>query len=247
MDYDATTLPAEYDRARGHSPEVLDLWMDTVARYAGRETLSRILDLGCGTGRFADALASRFGATVIGVDPSRKMLEQARSKPVEGRVRYLRASGEAVPLRDGAADLIFMSMVFHHFIDRRRVGDECARIAPLVFLRAATVERIAAYAYVPFIPASVPILYERLNRTADIVATFEAAGFETVAAEVIVQQIASTYTAYADKLAEGGDSVLASVDKDELQEGLAAIRRHAARVDPQPVTEAIDAFVFRRW
>jgi len=36
MDYDLTSIPAGYDLARSHSPEVLDLWMDTIASYAGQ-------------------------------------------------------------------------------------------------------------------------------------------------------------------------------------------------------------------
>src|SRR5438876_12065580 len=35
-----------------------------------------VLDLGCGTGRLSQALAVHFDATVIGIDPSRKMLTQ---------------------------------------------------------------------------------------------------------------------------------------------------------------------------
>jgi hypothetical protein len=29
MEYDATSIPAGYDLARSHTPEVLDLWMNT--------------------------------------------------------------------------------------------------------------------------------------------------------------------------------------------------------------------------
>ena len=39
----------------------------------------RILDVGCGTGRYCELLTKR-GANVIGIDPSRKMLEYARKK-----------------------------------------------------------------------------------------------------------------------------------------------------------------------
>ncbi len=39
----------------------------------------RVLDLGCGTGRYCVLLAER-GATVVGLDPSLGMLEQARRK-----------------------------------------------------------------------------------------------------------------------------------------------------------------------
>jgi ubiquinone/menaquinone biosynthesis C-methylase UbiE len=248
MNYDATDIPAGYDRGRSHGPELLDLWMTAVARHVGDRPVRTILDLGCGTGRFSDALATRFAATVIGVDPSRKMLAQARGKRARGEIVYVRGSGEAIPLRDKSTDLVFMSMVFHHFTDADTVGRECGRVSReggFVFLRAATVEQIPAYPYINFIPATKPLLAERLNTKQQITQTFESAGFATVAVDVIVQQIAATHGEYAVKLAAGGDSILASLDARDLKEGLDALRRHAALVDPRPVAEPIDVFVFR--
>ena len=43
----------------------------------------RVLDVGCGTGRLADALAER-GAKVWGVEPSAEMLAQARRRSARG-------------------------------------------------------------------------------------------------------------------------------------------------------------------
>src|ERR671933_666685 len=106
MDYDATDIPAAYDRGRDHGPEVLRLWMDVVASHAGGRPVRAVLDLGCGTGRFTAALA-------VGVDPSEKMLGQARAKLRDRRVSYERGSAEAIPLADASVDLIFMSMIFH--------------------------------------------------------------------------------------------------------------------------------------
>ena len=128
MDYDRTSIPAAYDLGRNHGPQVLDLWMDAVSGYIGDVPLTSVLDLGCGTGRFADALATRFGAVVIGFDPSRKMLEQAQIKRTKGSVRYVCGSGEAIPLPDETIDLIFISMVFHHFTSPLDVARECRRV-----------------------------------------------------------------------------------------------------------------------
>ena len=33
MDYDATEIPRTYDKGRDHGPEVLDLWMNTIASH----------------------------------------------------------------------------------------------------------------------------------------------------------------------------------------------------------------------
>jgi 2-polyprenyl-3-methyl-5-hydroxy-6-metoxy-1,4-benzoquinol methylase len=57
MDYDLTDIPAVYDRGRDHGPEVLDLWMQAIESHLEGQTITRILDLGCGTGRFSEGLA----------------------------------------------------------------------------------------------------------------------------------------------------------------------------------------------
>ncbi len=247
MDYDSTNIPAGYDLARNHSPEVLDLWMETVSSYAGQNSIGTVLDLGCGTGRFSQALASHFAAEVIGVDPSAKMIELAQAKPHNARIQYAMGRGEEIPLRSRSVDLVFMSMVFHHFKSPALVARECGRVlrdGGLVFLRAGTLEHVSSYPYVPFFPASMPILERTLTANQVVRDTFESAGLRTIEAGVLVQQVTSTYAAYADRIAAGGDSVLAELDPLEFEAGLKALRAHAARVDPKPVTEPIDFFVF---
>lgn len=62
-----------------------------------------IIDLGCGTGLLTRALA-RAGRTVIGVDPSRTMLNHARRQPGSESVTWIHGDASVLP-RDGAADL----------------------------------------------------------------------------------------------------------------------------------------------
>ena len=248
MDYDATDIAANYDRGRSHGPEALDLWMSTVSTHVGGRNLNTILDLGCGTGRFSEALAVRFDAEVIGVDPSTKMLDQAKRKQHDSRVRYQPGRGEAIPLPDNSVDLIFMSMVFHHFESPALGASECRRVLRpegTVFLRAGTCERIDSYPYVEFFPTSRPILERCLPAVGSVREIFEAAGFRTEAIEVITQQIAPDLECYAEKLAAGADSVLASLSQSDFEGGMEALRSHATRVKYQAVTEPIDVFVFR--
>src|SRR5712664_3639829 len=165
MDYDATDIAVAYDRGRDHGPEVLDLWMNVVSSHVKEQRIKTILDLGCGTGRFSEALAVHFNAEVIGIDPSKKMLEQARSKLHDRRIRYEPGRGESIPLPDNSVDLIFMSMIFHHFDDPKLAARECRRVlrnGATGFLRAGTRERISSYPYVDFFPDSRPILDECL-------------------------------------------------------------------------------------
>ena len=245
MDYDSTDIPISYDRGRDHGPEVTQLWMDVVASCSGNQRLNTIVDLGCGTGRFSESLATHFDARVCGIDPSKKMLEQAQRKRRDDRVRYLLGQGEAIPLTESSVDLIFSSMTFHHFNDPRLVARECRRVlregGPVV-LRTGTHDRIPSYPYVPFFPPSHPILDDVLPTCAYVREVFEAAAFITVRADVVIQQIAPDYATYAEKLAAGADSVLAQLSPADFQAGIEAMRVHS---DDKPVREPIDLFVFR--
>jgi ubiquinone/menaquinone biosynthesis C-methylase UbiE len=256
MDYDATDIASTYDRGRDHGPEFLDLWMDVVASHLRDQRIETILDLGCGTGRFSEALAIRFDAQVIGIDPSKKMLAQARSKLPDSNgaishasgIRYEHGRGESIPLPDNSVDLIFMSMIFHHFDDPKLAARECRRVLRedgTAFLRAGTRERISSYPYVDFFPESVAILTEVLPDTAFVREVFEAAGFQRVTVDVVTQEISPSYAAYAEKLAAGADSVLASLSPQDFEGGMNALRAYAANSDGAAVFEPIDVFVFR--
>src|SRR5262249_41753216 len=128
VNYDLTNIPVSYDRGRDHGPEVLDLWMNVLASALGTDRVKTIVDLGCGTGRFSEVLARRFDACVVGIDPSAKMLAQAREKRRLPSVHYERGSAEAIPLVSSAADVIFISMSFHHFTDPDTAARECLRV-----------------------------------------------------------------------------------------------------------------------
>src|SRR5262245_25966385 len=102
MDYDATTIAATYDAARGLRPEALVQWLDLVAAHAPPAP-RMILDVGCGTGRFTHPLAERFPALVMGIDPSATMLDAARRKGSSGRTEFRQAPAERLPVDDGSA------------------------------------------------------------------------------------------------------------------------------------------------
>ncbi len=164
------------------------------------------------------------------------------------RIRYEVGCGESIPLPANSVDLIFMSMIFHHFDNPGLAARECRRVLrkrATCFLRAGTREHISSYPYVDFFPESRSILEERLPTNTFVREVFEVAGFRTVILDVVTQEIAPGYAAYGEQLSAGADSVLAGLSRSEFAAGMQALRSHAARIDDQAVFEPIDVFVFR--
>ncbi len=79
----------------------------------------RIVDLGCGSGAGASALRRRFPrARVIGVDVSHaKACEARRAQRFWQRYECLCADASALPLASESVDLVFSSLLLHHFDD----------------------------------------------------------------------------------------------------------------------------------
>ena len=79
---------------------------DFYRALADRLDARTIVDLGCGTGLLTHTLA-RPGRTVIGIDPSAAMLEQARQRPGSQQVDW--RLGDSSAIGAAAADLAIMS------------------------------------------------------------------------------------------------------------------------------------------
>jgi SAM-dependent methyltransferase len=84
----------------------------TPEQVAGR----RVLDVGCGMGRFAD-IVSRWGGNVVGIDLS--LAVEAAHANLGGRenVRILQADLFHLPFRPGTFDIVYSLGVLHHTPD----------------------------------------------------------------------------------------------------------------------------------
>lgn len=88
-----------------------DFFMAVLAERSGH----RVIDLGCGTGRLAIAMAGA-GHEVTAVDPAAAALAAARRKPGGERVRWVRGSAAQLPAR--SFDAAFMTNhIAQSFVD----------------------------------------------------------------------------------------------------------------------------------
>lgn len=83
------------------------------------------LDIGCGEGRVTRDLKAR-GHQVIGVDGSTTLVAAARAEDPHGE--YVLADAAALPIADGAADLVVSFMALHDVNDLGAAVAECSRV-----------------------------------------------------------------------------------------------------------------------
>ncbi len=123
-------------------------WIDAIAPLEGR----RVLDVGCGGGILADAMA-RKGADVLGIDLATKSLKVAQLHALEAqtpRVSYREISAEALAAEQPAGfDIVTCMEMLEHVPDPASIVAACAQLVrPGGWVFFSTINRNAkAYAF----------------------------------------------------------------------------------------------------
>lgn len=89
-------------------------------------TSPRVLDVGTGSGIFAEAFAAK-ALAVAGIDTNSTLLEMARSLVPQAEFKQARA--EAIPYGDAAFDLVFLGHVLHEADDPLGALSEARRVS----------------------------------------------------------------------------------------------------------------------
>ena len=250
MEYDKSNVPNTYDAGREISESKKHNQLDYFIKNIQKTDVANVIDLGCGTGRYSLALADTFDAPVVGVDPSRKMLDQARSKFNDSRISFVDACGESIPLSDGSADLVFMSMVLHHLTSVKSTAQECGRVLRgqgKVCIRNTVAEEISSYPYLGYFPNIRSIIQHQLISKEYLIECFQAAGFELIAHQSVWSEISTDWRSFADKIALRADSFVAQLDESEFVSGLSMLQIKAeGSGSDEKVGLNVDSFVFQK-
>ncbi|HZO62339.1 MAG TPA: class I SAM-dependent methyltransferase [Gaiellaceae bacterium] len=104
------SVAAEYDRVRlGYPAEIVD----AACGIGGLAPGSRVLEIGCGTGKLTEALAAR-ELRLDAVDPGERMIAVARQRVGDAAgVRFRAGRFEDVELPEGAFAAAFSATAFH--------------------------------------------------------------------------------------------------------------------------------------
>jgi ubiquinone/menaquinone biosynthesis C-methylase UbiE len=212
-------IAASYERLRPVDVTWWQLFDLLVAAgdLAGRRTL----DVGCGTGALAVALAER-GGKVWGVDSSPEMLAEAQAKKT--RARFKEGAAEALPFKDGWFERVVMRLSLHH-LDRPRALAEAARVlVPGGRIAIATFdpEHFDRYWLNELFPSVAAIDRARFPDKTTLRAELEEAGFAGVRIEPLTQPGMVSRAEALERIQGRYISTLNLIDEGEYERGLAA-------------------------
>jgi demethylmenaquinone methyltransferase/2-methoxy-6-polyprenyl-1,4-benzoquinol methylase len=127
-------LPRRYDLAGallsfGQDPRWRRAMVGAVQAGSG----DRILDVATGTGMVAEALVSRYGCSVVGLDQSPEMLSGAQAKldadpRLADRIELVRGEAESLPFRDGEFEHLTFTYLLRYVEDPGATLRELARV-----------------------------------------------------------------------------------------------------------------------
>jgi ubiquinone/menaquinone biosynthesis C-methylase UbiE len=185
---------------------------------------AKLLDIGCGTGRFTIPLACGLdGVSVTGADASAKMLEQAQAKPCADRAQWSVQNVCSQTFEDGTFDVVFISDMLHHLPNPVDALKECFRVLkPGGFMinKYGAMENIAKDPEHVFFPGTIEVDAERTPTQPMMEDWMQSAGFEVFGSETfheVTRESAEVRLAGAEAKSI---SVLHLIDDEQFAEGM---------------------------
>jgi ubiquinone/menaquinone biosynthesis C-methylase UbiE len=184
----------------------------------------KVLDIGCGTGNYADLLqkvTQAAGWQVYGIDPSEGMIEKARKK--NSHIVFQRGSAEEILWACDFFDFIYMTDVIHHIPDIHRVFLEIQRVlksSGKVCIVTQSHRQIQARPIAKFFPGTVRVDRERYPNIHEILDAAYSAGLLFLKQETLFEGDAIELNEeYLELVRKKGYSMLHLIPEEEYQAG----------------------------
>lgn len=220
---DYHNIALSYDQGRPLLEQNLDLWLELVARFSKMSEGARMLDLGCGTGRFSIPMATRLHFNVTGADSSKEMLDKAREKDTGRLVKWDMQDAEGLSYPDESFDIVFMSHLLHHVDDSGRVLSDCRRVLTtpgVILIRYGAIEQIRGDVEHTFFPEARVIDEARTPTVTTVEKWLAEADFHNIVSEEIVQKTFEAGKEHLSMARLRGTSVLTMISPEAFEKGI---------------------------
>jgi ubiquinone/menaquinone biosynthesis C-methylase UbiE len=246
-EYEDKGAAGRYNASRSLPDETMALWMKTLGEIVPESTVKLIVDLGGGTGRFAEPLHETFQCPTILIEPSEAMLKQSTRIRNESIWR-VRGTAEQIPLETNSVDMVWMCQVYHHLENKTQAFREIHRILKpngYLAIRNGTKESEVRVDWLNFFPEALKRNNQRIPAEADIIETAGLHSFNLIKVETVNQIFATSYMEYYEKISQRGLSSLIAISDKAFETGRKKLLQWAKeKPADQPVYDPVDLFVF---
>lgn len=226
-DYDKIAL--FYDQGRTISDQNIDLWLDLIKEFSKASSGARVLDLGCGTGRFTIPMAKKLGFTVTGADSSKEMLAKANEKQGANIATWDCQDAEYLTYPNDSFDVVFVSHLLHHVDSPLRVLGECKRVlspSGAMLVRYGPIEHNRNDVEHTFFPETLAIDETRIPSVSTVESWLTKTGFIGIHSKKIVQETYQTGIEHLNAIKVKHTSVLTMIPQEAFKKGLHRLEKY---------------------
>jgi ubiquinone/menaquinone biosynthesis C-methylase UbiE len=234
---DYSKISDYYDKGRWLSEQNIDKWLGLIKKYTKAPASAKLLDLGCGTGRFAIPIAEKLGYRVTGADASPEMLDKARAKDTPKKIIWDVQDAHHMNYPDGSFDIVFMSHVLHHCTNAGQALKECNRVlrpGGILLVRHCVIEEIREDPESVFFPEDLAINESRIATLKETKKLLKKAGFINIASEMIIQRSSNNGHELYARMATRNVSALAMIPQAAFESGLKRLYEYVQKHPDDP-------------
>ncbi len=216
-----------YDVSRGSNVETIE----KLVTLLHADCNSVLLDMGCGTGNYTAAL-QQVAESVVGIDMSIGMIEQARAKfPA---LRFICGDVTSLPFKSETFDGAFAVQVLHHVKMREPFIREVHRVLRKeahIAIHSCSHRQMRAFWFYHYFPKGLEVDLTRIPDSLEIAILLERAGFSNVGIGICYRDVVVAREApedYLDKDYRDGISTFALLTNEDIEFGCKRLQEDIA-------------------
>lgn len=243
LSFRSDRLPTEHFNAR-FSADNLSFWVPLLIEAAQIDARCKVLDVGCGTGGFARAIAEAASARVTGYDVSERFIEHARGLPPPrfGAVEWVVGEAEDLPFEAESFDRVLLSLVLHQLARPLNALVEALgvlRAEGLVLVRTIAPEDVADRVPERYLKGMAEVDAARMPRIEALERLLEQAGFGLVATHRHLRNKMLDLQVEERALLTEAQARYRFLTTNELEQAISRMREdyaasHGEWIDPRP-------------
>jgi ubiquinone/menaquinone biosynthesis C-methylase UbiE len=222
---------ASFEKYRSQTMETTAALIRSILRYMPSSPGVRIIDIGCGTGRYALVLASATEAQIFATDLSRAMLEKSQEKDNARDVSWFLSDASRMPFAGERFDVALLFLVLHVVKDSKKALQEAYRILRpgghcLILTHShSQLDRQTVFC---FFPEARKLNKRRMLSLTKLKELVEEIGFHHLRTEEFVEAVTYSRDAFLERVRSKPNTSLRSMKDADFQRRYEALEAAVA-------------------